>query len=416
MDDVIGSAPDPQRRSRPVRLPAVPGSRSPRGRRVLTGIAILALVVTGVTVGRAGLDSGASPAGTPPPTSRPVLGTLLWLAAGQDTLYALVEDCRPRVPCRIALLASGSDGRVWRELPVPGGPVDAEAVSSWVPQVSGVEDQLSIEDARAGVVHAGTTSFTTRPLVDGPPRERVPANRESLVRLCTAPRCATPTVEFLEARTGERSPLATQPPFPPALVAVEGSQLWVAGIDPATRRYAVAVSTDDGARWRAVPLPDVATGTGDQVLLPTLVPVPEQDLAYLVLGSPGQDGAVTLFDLWSVPDPRTRDEPRRIRPEGGPLPLAAAVGLRDGRLALAGDAPAVVAPDGVIQRVTVDEPGRDLPPMPSWQLQRGPHALVVAEAAPVPETPETPADQVRLVVSATGDPNDWQLRPVTLPL
>lgn len=412
MDDVIGSTPDPPRRRRPVRMPALPGTRTPLGRRVLATVAVLAGIASVVTVGRAGLDPGPT-RGAAPPTTRPVLGSLLQLTAGEDALYALVRDCRAPDPCRVALLASGSDGRTWRELPLPGGPRAADRARGWVLQVSGAGDQLSVEDPAAAVIHLGTTSFTTRPIVDGPPRTRVPAGRESLVRLCAAaPRCGSPTVEYLDPLTGVRSRLASQPPFPPAVVAVEGPQLWAAGIDPATRRYAVAVSTDDGTVWRTVRVPGGPAGAGAPA--PRLVPVPEQDLAYLVLAAPGAAGVATVSGLWSVPDPQTGVAPRRVRPEEGGLAFGTAVGLRDGRLALAGAVPAVVASDGVVERAAAADPGEG-PPLPYLQLQRGPRSLVVAEALPAPPgSPDDPT-QVRLVVSTTGAPGDWTLRPVTLP-
>ena len=400
MDDVIGDAPEPHRAPRPARLPARPAVGGP-GRRRLLGIVVgLAAVVAVVAVSRAGLknDPPAGPAAAV--TTVPLDGDLLQLAAGQDTVYAVVQDCTDPDRCVVALLSSASDGRAWQRIALPGKAPTVAAARDWRLEVSGPEDQLSIEDDAAGVVHLGTSSFGTKRIATGKPVGRVPANRESLTRLCPTPRCPAPTLQFLEPRTGVRSALAHQPPFPPTVLAVEGSQLWVAGIDPATGKYAVAVSTDDGDTWYAVSLPAVSTDGGR---VARLVPVPERDLAYLVLGSPTADGIDTVYGVWTVPDPRTGEDPREIRPDPGLPGFSSAVGRRDGRLAVAGQVPAVLSPDGAVARVPDDES----PPVPAGSLQRGPHALLVAEAPP-----ERGAG---IVVSRTGDPADWQLRLIRLP-
>jgi hypothetical protein len=69
-----------------------------------------------------------------------------------------------------------------------------------------------------------------------------------------------------------------------------------------------------------------------------------------------------------------------------------------------------VAADGVVDRATVEDPATAV--FPWARLQRGPRSLVVAESRPYRDQ----LSQVRLVVSATGNPDDWQLRPLTLPL
>lgn len=399
MDDVIGSEPSPRRRVRRVRMPVPVG---PRGRRVLAAVAVAGAVAGVVTLGRSGLDGGTPAAGSPV-TTRPVQGTLLQLVAGQEVIYALVDDCPTPGRCEVKLLASTTEGRSWLERPLPGRRPEAAVARQWSLRVSGSDDQISVEDPAAGVIHVGTTSFTTVEVVDGRPVARVPAGRESMVELCRDPRCPSPVLRYLEPRTGVRSRLATQPPFPPAVLSVVGSQLWVAGSDSTTGRYEVAVSTDDGAHWRSVTLPD------DFMPGPALIRLtaaPEQDLAWFGLVYPRASGPDAVADLWTVPDPATGDRPLRVRPDRA-VDQDGAVGLRDGRYAVAGGTPAVVGPDGSVR--TAPDGGA---PTPGRFLQWGPHLLVVAEAAHPAADPET---VLRLVVSVSGNPGEWQRRTITLP-
>ena len=402
MDDVIGGAPDPRPpppSQRSWRLPAAAGLLR-RRRRLVATVAVVAVVAAVVAVSRAGLPdpspTGPGAASATPPV--PVTGELLQLASGQQNLYALVQDCPgPPDPCRLRLVVSGTDGRAWRSVPLPDARASIAAARAWRLEVSGSEDLLSIEDEPAGVVHLGRSdgTFVIRRIAAGPDLHRVPANRESLTRLCDRPRCATLTVEFLEPRTGMRGRLAIQPPFPPAVLAVEGGQLWVAGIDPRTRQYTVAVSTDDGGSWHAVALPGVPPGDG---AVARLVPVPERDLTYLLLGRPTAEGVEAVSAVWTVPDPRRGGAPQQVRPQSE-LSVQSAVGLRDGRLALVGDAPAVLSPDGAVTRSEAAVPVR--------RILRGPHSLLVAEA--------DPPDGLGIAVSDTGNPDDWQVRRIRLP-
>jgi hypothetical protein len=275
---------------------------------------------------------------------------------------------------------------------------------SWRLAVSGVEDSLAVEDDARGTVVVGNsgTQFVTRRIVDGPPLPRVPAGRESMARICGKPRCAAPTVEYLEPRTGLRSPLLTQPPFPPRVLGVAGSQLWVAGIDPATRHYAAAVTADDGATWSAVPLPQVSTDTG---LVPRIEPIPELDQAYLLLGYPSGDGVQTSYDIWIVPAPSTTATPHRVRPEQAIPSIEGAVGLKDGRLVLTGGPTTVLSPDGVEDTAAVSDV--DASRYVLRQPMRGPHLLLVAEAVRTDGV-------ASIATSDTGDVNDWDVRPIVL--
>jgi hypothetical protein len=404
-DDVIGREPErAPRRRRSVRgVPLPAGLR--RHRRLAATLVVLVVAAGVVAVSRAGisnLTTGPGAQAGASPAKPPVAGEVLGLAAGQHTVYAVVDDCSQG--CRPTLVASDDDGRRWAALTLPGARVGAPVARSWRLAVTGVEDLLAVEDDARGTVAVGNsdTPFVSRRIVDGPPLPRVPAGRESMARICGKPRCAKPTVEYLEPRTGRRGPLLTQPPFPPRVLGVAGSQLWVAGIDPATRHYAAAVTADDGARWSAVPLPQVST---DTALVPRIVPIPELDQAYLLLGYPSGDGVYTSYDIWIVPAPSTTATPHRVRPEQAIQSVEGAVGLKDGRLALTGGPTTVLSPDGVEDTVAVS--GVDASRYVLRQPMRGPHLLVVAEAVRTDGV-------ASIATSDTGDANDWDVRPIVL--
>jgi hypothetical protein len=403
-DDVIGSAPEraprPRRSVRGVTLPA--GLR--RHGRVAAIVAVLVAVAAVVAISRAGVTGLQAAAPTPTPSQPPLAGEVLNLVAGQNTVYAVASDCLRG--CRPTLVASDDDGHAWTALRLPGPAVTAPVARSWTLAVSGVEDLLAIEDPAAGVVTVGSANspFQTRKIVAGDPVERVPAGREAMTRICGKPRCATPTLEYLEPRTGRRGPLATQPPFPPKALGVGGTQLWVAGIDPRTRRYALAVSVDDGASWSVVPLPKAST---DPALVPRLVPIPELDEAYLLQGYPNGEGSQTSYDIWLVPapvtPPATTEPPSRVRPDQPISAVGGVVGLKDGRLLF--DGPTVLSPDGTEDRAPL--PDVESARYVLRQPMRGPHLLVVAEALRTDGA-------ASIAISDTGNANDWDVRPITL--
>ncbi|HST65591.1 MAG TPA: hypothetical protein VLM05_10425 [Mycobacteriales bacterium] len=415
-DDVIGS--EPERAPRPRR--SVGGVAAPAGLprvltrvlgplrrhgRVVAVVAVLVAVAGVVAISRAGVTGLSAAAPTPSPTPPPLSGEVLNLASGQNTIYAVASDCLRR--CQPTLLASDDDGHAWSVLRLPGGAVTAPVARSWTLAVSGVEDLLAIEDPAAGVLTVGNgdTPFVRRKIVAGDPVGRVPAGRESMTRICARPRCATPTLEYIEPRTGRRGPLATQPPIPPRVLGVGGSQLWVAGIDPRTKRYALAMSVDDGASWRTVPLPKAGT---DPALVPRLAPVPELDRTWFLQGYPDGDGVQSAPDLWTVaapvPPPGLTDPPRRVRPDPAISSVGGVVGLKDGRLLL--DGAIVLSPDGTQDRAA-------LPDVESTRFvlrrpMRGPHLLVIAEALRTDGA-------ASIAISASGSANDWAVRPIVLP-
>lgn len=400
-EDVIGSETERAPRRRPVprglRLPA--GLH--RHRRLVVAVVLVAAVVGGVAVLRAGIGNLRPEHGAGAPV-RPLAGSVLTLAAGQNTLYALASDCS--AGCRPMLLASDHDGAGWTTIDLPGMPSDPSAVASWQLAASGVEDSLAVEDDDAGTVAVGTaaTGFVTRKIIPAAARPRVPSGRESMVRICAAPRCRTPRLDYLEPRTGERGPLLVQPALAPRAIAVAGTQIWAAGIDPATGRYAVAVSVDDAGSWSTVPLPAAST---DPDLVPRIVPVPERDTAWLVLSRPARRGQVTAEQLWTVPAPGS-GAPQRVRPDEELGPGIGAVGLKDGRLALVDRGLlTVLATDGVADRMAGSDV--DSTRYALREPQRGPHLIFVALAV---RTDGVAA----IATSLTGAPGDWTVRPVVL--
>jgi hypothetical protein len=408
-DDVIGSEPErAPRPRRPVRAVAVPALLRRHG-RIVAVVAVLVAVAGVVAVSRAGVSGLQAAAPTPTPSPRPPLrGEILGLAAGQNTVYAVASDCARG--CRPTLVASEDDGHAWSAQRLPGAPVTAPVARSWTLTVSGIEDLLAIERPGADVVVVGTrdTPFQARKIVAGDPVPRVPTGREPMTRICAKPRCATPTLEYLEPRTGSRGPLVNQPPVPPRVLGVGGTQLWVAGIDPRTRHWALAVSADDGASWTSLPLPEAST---DPALVPRLVPIPELDEAYFLQGYPDGDDVQTSYGIWvvpgPVPPPGPTEPPRRIRPDSAIDSVEGVVGLRDGRLVVTAGATAVLSPDGIVNRPSLTD--ADAARALLRQPMRGPHQLVVAVAEAV-----RPDGAAAIAISDTGDADDWDIRPIVL--
>jgi hypothetical protein len=406
--DVIGSEPERSpRRPRAVRSVRLP-DRLRRHRRALAALAVVLAVVGVVAALRAGIAGLKPESGPGAPVAGaqrkpPLSGTVLDLAAGQNTLYALASDCA--AGCRPMLLASANDGATWSTLTLPGMPSDPSAVTGWRLAVTGIEDSLAVEEGDGATVTVGgaDTPFVTRRVTTREAWPRVPSGREAMVRICAPPRCRTPRLDYLEPRTGELGPLQVQPPITPRALGVLGSQIWVAGIDPATHRYAMAVSVDDAGTWSVVPMPAVATSPA---LVALVMPVPERDTTWLLLGRPARRGQLTSTELWVVPGPDVGSSPRRVRPDDPIDGITGGVGLKDGRLAVAaGGVLTVLAPDGVTDRMSpsdVDSTGYVL-----RQPQRGPHLVLVALAV---RTDGVAA----IATSLTGNPTDWRVRPVVL--
>jgi len=404
--DVIGSEPDRAPRRHPARTVRLP-DRLRRHRRTLVALVVVLAVVGVISALRAGI-TGLKPergAGAPVAGAQrkpPLAGSVITLVSGQNSMYALASDSSSG--SRPVLLASQNDGVGWSPLTLPGMPSDPSAVVGWQLAVSGGEDLLAVEKGDGATVTVGGAGipFVTRRIVPQRSWVRVPAGREGMVRICPPPRCRTPQLEYLEPRTGARGPLQLQPPVTPRSLGVLGGQLWVAGVDRATHRYAMAVSVDDAGSWTTVPLPQVAT---DPRLTARVFPVPEGNTAWLLLGRPGKAGALTVTDLWVVPTPKA-GAAHRVRPDGPLDAVTGGVGLKDGRLVVTdGGVLTVLADDWVSERARSSDVGSVGYVL--RQPQRGPHLLLVALALR--------SDGVAAIAtSLTGNANDWTVRPVVL--
>jgi hypothetical protein len=386
-----------------MRLP----DRIRRHRRPLVALVVVLAAIGVVTALRSGITGLKPEQGPGAPVigaqrKPPLAGSVITLVSGQNTLYALASNSA--AGGRPMLLASQNDGATWSTLTLPGMSSDVSTVAGWQLTVSGVEDSLAVENGDGATVTVGGADipFVTRRIVARQPWARVPAGREGMVRICPPPRCRTPQLEYLEPRTGELGPLQRQPPVTPRSLGVLGGQIWVAGVDPATHRYAMAVSIDDAGTWTTVSLPGVAT---DPTLMAWVLPVPELNTAWLLLGRPARGGALTVTDLWVVPTPDA-GAAHRVRPDNQLGAVTGALGLKDGRLVVIDRGVlTVLSPDGVADRAESSDVGSVGYVL--RQPQRGPHLLVVALAL---RTDGVAA----IATSLTGNANDWKISPVVL--
>ena len=161
--DVIGSEPERAPRRRPparggpaARRVGRAGAAAPQGVR---GLGVLVVVIGAVAVLRAGVAGLKPESGPGAPVAGaqrkpPLAGTVLALAAGQNTLYALASDCS--AGCRPGLVASDERRRApGRRCRCPGCRRIPGPVAGWQLAVSGVEDSLSVEDDAARHGHRG---------------------------------------------------------------------------------------------------------------------------------------------------------------------------------------------------------------------------------------------------------------------
>ena len=154
-----------------------------------------------------------------------------------------------------------------------------------------------------------------------------------------------------------------------------------------------------------MPLPKVST---DPALVVQVLPVPELNTAWLLLGKPARRGAIAATGLWVVPAPvpHLSAAPHQVRSEDPLDSVTGAVGLKDGRLVVIDRGVlTVLSQDGVADVAESSDVGSV-----GYVLrgpQRGPHLLVVALALR--------SDGVAAIAtSLTGNANDWKVRPVVL--
>lgn len=358
-----------------------------RHRRPAAAVAVLAVAAGVVAVGRSGLDDApAAGAARPAPT-----GTVLDLAADATTLVALVDGCAggPET-CGLRLVVSRDTGRSWQERPVPVPGLRGEDVGRWRPLVRG--DVVTIEDGERAVVHRsgdGGRTWATRPVTGGGPARSVPAGFEDRVVLSRG------ALTWIDPASGVRRSLGARLPLAPRVVRAEPGALWIAGLD-LRGRYATAVSRDGGRAWTTTVLTRARV---EAELVLDLALLPRGDAAWFVSGYPDPGSGMFVFDAWFVSAERA---PLQVFPER-PVTLGVGVGLDSGLLLLGGDtAVFTLSPGG-----TVDSPneaalrrvGEFRDPV------RGPGGDLVGISVGTPRP--------GVVVSATGDPDDWELRPVS---
>ncbi|MGW0432788.1 hypothetical protein ACWDV4_09620 [Micromonospora sp. NPDC003197] len=242
-------------------------SRLRTGRRVRTSGVALALAVllglggfTALTPTVRGPAPGESlPSGNPVETHWQYL---LWAGAGDAThLYALVSDCGS---CPTRLLASADSGRSWQQRSDFDGSRGPYRIHVVGPQAlfvdlnsTGQSSPISFSEKFRRYQHVADWRVS----LDGgttwrkPLRTDVPvaaaAADDSVLRSAYDEKDGDAALYVLDRSTGSIAPLASQPPLVrfwltdvPASIGV-----WVMGIDPVSRRPAVAVSRDRGATW-----------------------------------------------------------------------------------------------------------------------------------------------------------------------
>ncbi|RSM51496.1 hypothetical protein DMB66_41780 [Actinoplanes sp. ATCC 53533] len=246
--------------------------------------AVAVLVVTGLGYVATTGSRGGSPVAVPTPatsaadTGWPRVTSVA--ATGSKDLYAVVERCRE---CGPQLYASPDAGATWQRRPVPPAP-DTSDTSGDVRTALIVElgngilawkerRSIKLEDLRtspSGTTDGGRGPSANQGLwitVDGGRTwRRAAIDPEPVAAVLPGTRpvdCgllgpASPCrIYAVNPVSGRFAPLADQPPG----ITVESgwagqtsvplsAGLWVPGLDPATRKPAVAASSDGGRTWR----------------------------------------------------------------------------------------------------------------------------------------------------------------------
>ena len=239
--------------------------RATRIRRRRATAVFLATVLSatglGLAVQRGSADPGIEPVGPVAEASWPRMTSVV--ATGKD-LYGVLVACPD---CDSEFYATSDGGESWQARTVPPAPADSgtprmAALIALAPGVLGWRDgrlvpvREALDPAGADRLWISTNGGGSWQRAEvGPPVAAVPANTSPVG--CELLRISTCVVGAVDPATGRLSPLAAQPTgiiVDPSWVgqvsAPAGGRLWVPGLDPATKKPAVATSADAGRTWR----------------------------------------------------------------------------------------------------------------------------------------------------------------------
>ena len=268
-----------------------------RRRAVASGAAVVAavLAVTGIGYAAAAGPNGGRPqvADSEPAADpdKPQMSDVV--ATSPNDLYGLLRRC---VACGPELFASKDAGATWqpRELPPPikesVDPRDATLVALGPGVLAWQERRrLTIDEVEKRVRElspGGTPKGLWITLDDGrtwqpsqvatKPVAAIPAGTRAVD--CGLVGQTSPCkVYAVDPATGRFAPLAVQPsgislePGAPDLMNVPlGGSPWVTGLDPATRKPALATSTDGGRSWRTHVFTDGVKAVSDEGFTATM--------------------------------------------------------------------------------------------------------------------------------------------------
>ncbi|GAA4604596.1 hypothetical protein BJY16_005065 [Actinoplanes octamycinicus] len=273
---------------------AVIRQRAARHRRRSLGAGLAAVLSVLLATGFGYAVATGSPSDPPPPVDPgppadfPRLAQVV--STGPDDLYAVVERC---VDCGRQLYASPDGGATWQRRAVPASPnlvtdlvVLGKGLLAWRDSRILTEDSSPPATPDPATMELLWTSKdggrTWRPAtVDPEPVAAAPAGTKP-VDCRLVGREDSCRVYAVDPATGRFAPLAHQPAgftfqdsWTDAVSVPAGGRMWIPGLDPVTRKPAVAVSGDNGRSWhthvfagglRIEPQPDFVP----QIYLPTV--------------------------------------------------------------------------------------------------------------------------------------------------